>query len=102
MDDLKLKQEQERGWKAQDLIDNELLQQALKAIEDEVVAQWGACPARDKEGKEALWQLYKTSQKFRALLLGYVQTGKMATDSLQRYEQESKIKQLYRKAANAF
>lgn len=96
MDDQKLKQESERGWKAQELLDNDVLKQALDAIEAEVVAQWGACPARDKEGKEALWQLYKTSQKFRSLLLGYVQTGKMATDNLQRFE-ESRVRQLARR-----
>jgi hypothetical protein len=99
MDDLKLKQEQERGWKAQELIDNELLSTALTAIEDEVIKQWEACPARDAEGKEALWQLYKTSKKFRSLLFGYIQTGKMAADTLTRYE-ESRIKQLTRKVMN--
>lgn len=96
MDDQKLKQEQERGWKAQELIDNELLQKALSAIEEEVISQWEVCPARDKDGKEALWQLYKTSKKFRTLLLGYVQTGKLATDNLQRYE-ESRVRQLARR-----
>jgi hypothetical protein len=98
MDDLKIKQEQERGWKAQELIDNELLSTALTAIEEEVIKQWEACPARDAEGKEALWQLYKTSKKFRALLFGYVQSGKMATDSLKRYD-ESRLSKL-RKVVN--
>lgn len=98
MDDLKAKEEQTRGWKAQELLDNELLREALTAIEEEVVKQWEACPARDKEGKEALWQLFKTSKKFRTLLLGYVQTGKLATDSLQRYE-ESRLSKL-RKVVN--
>lgn len=97
MDDLKARQEQERGWKAQELIDNELLNNALSAIEEEVVKQWEACPARDAEGKEALWQLYKTSKKFRSLLLGYVQTGKLATDNLKRYE-ESRLKQFFKRA----
>lgn len=96
MDDSKMRQEAERGWKAQELIDNETLQEALSAIEEEVIKQWEACPARDQEGKEALWQLFKTSKKFRSLLMGYVQAGKLATDNLKRYE-ESRVKQIVRR-----
>lgn len=72
-------QQHTRGIQAQQLLDNELLQDALKAIEEEVIAQWESCPARDHEGKEQLWQLFKTSKKFRSLLLGYVESGKLAT-----------------------
>lgn len=97
MDDKKLAQEQERGWKAQALLDDDVLNAALTAIEEEVVKQWEACPARDKEGKEALWQLFKTSKKFRSLLLGYVQTGKLATDTLQRFEEESRARRVLRR-----
>ena len=84
-----LSEQQERGRRAQALLEDELLQEALKAISDEVAAQWIACPARDKEGKEALWQLAKTAEKFKAVLTGYVQTGKLATDQLKRFEKES-------------
>lgn len=85
-------EQQERGRRAQELLDNELLQEALKALSDEVQVQWLACPARDKEGKEALWQLAKTADKFKAVLAGYVQTGKLAADQLKRYEKESLLK----------
>ena len=52
------------------------------------------CPARDKEGKEALWQLIKTARKFRGVLQGYVQTGKLAADQLKRFEKDSVIRRL--------
>jgi hypothetical protein len=91
--------EQTRGQAAQMLLDNELLRQALDAIEAEVVDQWEKCPARDAEGKEALWQLFKTSKKFRALLNGYVQTGKLASENLKRFdEQESRLRRLFKAA----
>jgi hypothetical protein len=96
MDDIKLKEDQTRGWKAQELMDNELLKEALAAIEAEVIGQWEQCPARDKEGKEALWQLYKTSKKLRSVLFGYVQSGKLASENLNRFE-ESKVRQFARK-----
>ena len=91
--------EQTRAHAAQMLLDNPALTEALDAIEREVVSQWGDCPARDKEGKEALWQLFKTSQKFRALLLGYVQTGKLATENLRRHEEGGRISSLIRRIA---
>lgn len=97
MDDTKLKEEQTRGWKAQELLDNELLKDALAAIKSEVVSQWEQCPARDKEGKEALWQLYKTTGKLESVLYGYVQTGKLAAENLNRFEKEGLFKQTLRK-----
>lgn len=84
-------EEVDRARRAQELLDNELLSAALDAIESEVVEQWAACPARDKEGKEALWQLMKTSQKFRAILRGYVDTGKLATEQLRRFEEQRSL-----------
>ena len=86
----------DRGDKAAELLDNELLRQALDAIEAEVVQQWGQCPARDKDGKEMLWQLYKTSQKFRALLLGYVETGKFAAEKLRQTGERRGLLQVIR------
>lgn len=85
MDNEELKQE--KGWKAQQLLDDEILNEALDGIEAAVIDQWEACPSRDAEGKELLWQLYRTSKKFRAVLAGYVESGKLATALI---EQEKK------------
>lgn len=84
-----------RGQMAEMLLSNELLKEALAAIDAEVVAQWEQCPARDKEGKEALWQLLKTSKKFQRLLVGYVETGKLARENLKRVE-ESRLARMGR------
>lgn len=86
MSERDLRDEQDRGIAAASLLENELLREALDAIEREVMEQWIDCPARDKEGKEALWQLIKTARKFRAVLNGYIDTGKLATEQLKRYE----------------
>jgi hypothetical protein len=88
-------QEIHRGHEAQRLLDSDLLKEALAAIDAEVVKQWEQCPARDHDGKEALWQLLKTSKKFQRLLLGYVQTGKLAQENLKRHE-ESKLDRIGR------
>lgn len=76
-----------RAEHAQRLLNDELLSETLKAIKDEVSRAWIDCPARDKEGKEALWQLAKTADKFESLLRGYVETGKLATANLKHFEQ---------------
>jgi len=92
---LDLRVEQERGSNAFSLMENELLREALDAIDAEVMEQWIDCPARDKEGKEALWQLIKTSRKFRSILTGYIESGKLATEQIKRYEKESTISRIF-------
>lgn len=91
-------QERDRGVEAQLLLDNDLLKSALDAIEGEVLRQWEECPARDKEGRETIWLLYKTTKKFKRLLTGYVETGKLARENLRRIE-ESRLKGLIRRIA---
>ena len=87
--------QQTRGQVSASLLENELLKEALDAIEQEVIEQWEQCPARDKDGKEALWQLFKTSKKFRAILTGYVETGKLATAQLAQFEEKRGIRKLF-------
>ena len=93
--EIDLRAEQDKGAHAMSLLENELLCEALDAIDAEVMEQWISCPARDKEGKEALWQLIKTSRKFRDILTGYIETGKLATEQLKRYEKESKLSRIF-------
>lgn len=87
MSDRDLKADVSRAEHAARLLNDELLADALKTIRDEVVRMWVDCPARDKEGKEALWQLARTADKFELLLKGYVETGKLATAGLKRFEE---------------
>lgn len=90
-------QEAHRGQEAELLLNNDLLRDALAAIDAEVVKQWQDCPARDRDGKEALWQLMKTAQKFRRILIGHIETGKLARENLRRIE-ESRMRRLLRRA----
>lgn len=90
-----LQQQTDRAAEAALLLENRLLNDALEAIEQEVIAQWEQCPARDKEGKEALWQLFKTSKKFRSILSGYVETGKLAKSQLSQFEERRGIRKLF-------
>lgn len=93
--DSDLLEQQSRGQVALQLLENELLKEALDAIDREVMEQWISCPARDKEGKEALWQLIKTSRKFREVLNGYIDTGKLAAHKLKQYEEKSPLARIF-------
>lgn len=95
---MNLSEQETRGRNAAELLDNELLKEALAAIESEVVEQWTDCPARDKEGKEALWQLMKTQQKFKAILTGYIENGKLATAQLKQFEEKRKLRDMLKRA----
>lgn len=87
MNDRDLQADIDRAEHANRLLNDQLLQNALKAIKDEVIEAWVACPQRDKEAKEAYWQLAKTADKFEALLKGYIETGKLASANLKAFEE---------------
>jgi len=87
--------QQTRGTEARMLLDNPIMKEALDAIEKEVFDQWMQCPARDKDGKEALWQLAKTAQKFRGILTGYIETGKLATEQMKQFEERGTLRKLF-------
>lgn len=88
-------EQQTRGTEARMLLDNPIMKEALDAIEKEVFDQWMQCPARDKDGKEALWQLAKTAQKFRGILTGYIETGKLATEQMKQFEERGTLRKLF-------
>lgn len=67
-----------RGERARQLMDDPLLKESLDSIEREILDQWEACPVRDIEGRELLWRYFKTAKKFRGILEGTMQNGKIA------------------------
>ena len=67
-----------RGNEAKALLANQLLRETLEMMKKEIVEKWAACPARDAEGKEWLWQFYQTTIKFEEKLAEVVNTGKLS------------------------
>jgi len=60
------------------VLDNEAYTTAMDSMRVQVVQQWKDCPIRDKEGALLLLQLAKLTDKFDAILRGYVEGGKLA------------------------
>lgn len=95
MNERQILSEIDRAEHANRLLNDQLLQDALKAIKDEVTRTWLECPARDHEGKEALWQLAKTADKFEALLRGHIETGKLAQMNLKAFEERKGLRRVF-------
>ena len=98
MDENQLHNDVLRAEKARELLDNQLLKEALNTIESEVVKMWGEAPQRDKDGKEALWQLYQTAMKFRSILTSYINIGEFSRHKLDKFEKDSKLRSLFRRS----
>lgn len=71
-----------RGEHAARLLSDELLNEALQTIESEYIEQWKNSPTRDEEGREKLWLMVKTAQRFRLELESVLNTGKLAKATL--------------------
>jgi len=73
-----------RSNQARQVFEMPITQQTLDFMEKEVMEQWMACPVRDVEAREALWRMAVTTRKFRELLRGTMESGKIAADQLAR------------------
>ena len=67
-----------RGREASEVLDNEAFKAAMTSLKGAVLAQWKDSPIRDREGQVLLLQLAKLTDKFEAILIGMVETGKYA------------------------
>ncbi len=66
------------------LCSDPLLQETLDLMEREVMEAWMAAPVRDLEARESCWRLAVTTRKFRDLLKGTMEAGKLARDQIDR------------------
>lgn len=85
-----------RAKKAEQLFNDEMLKETLDFMEKEVMEFWMKVPVRDTEGREELWRLAVTTRKFRDLLRGTMESGKLAQEQIRQKEES-----LAKRAANA-
>lgn len=72
----------QRAERARQLLEDPMISEALNLIEREIVDMWAACPVRDVDARESLWRLYATAQKFRGILHGTMESGRIAADNI--------------------
>lgn len=68
----------QRGADATQVLESVVFKEALATLKQAVVDQWMGCPVRDREGQMLLLQLAKLTEKFEGILIGIVETGKLA------------------------
>lgn len=73
-----------RADAAKRLMAEPLLKEAFAAIEREIIDGLKSCPARDAEGRDLLVKVLQLQEKYRAVFLGWIETGKMARIELDR------------------
>lgn len=74
----KLNEEERRGHEAHAILENRLFKESLQRLKQGVIDKWAACPARDIEGREWLWQHYQVALRFEETLTEVLNTGKLA------------------------
>ena len=94
-------QTQQRGIEARRVLDSEVFKDAMAELDAQIVAQWKACPVGDKEGALLLLQLAKLKNKFESVLVGMIETGKLAEHqiNINAERNESKARQFFRRVA---
>ena len=70
------------GIYATAVLDNEAFKQAMSTLRAAVVRQWRESDTRDREGQLLLLQMAKLTDKFEAVLVGLVETGKLTKHRL--------------------
>lgn len=84
MDENQLIRESERGKRAKRILEDELWLDAWATLENALVSGWKTSPARDAEGREALWMALQMAGRVRASLESHMRTGQMAEMQLER------------------
>lgn len=70
-------QQLNRAARAQELLDNPLLSEALDAWDKEITDAWKNSPLRDAEGREKLRLMLEAAKKFKEHLTKTVETGQV-------------------------
>jgi hypothetical protein len=73
-----------RANQARQVFEQPIVAETLDFMEREVMKAWMACPVRDVEARESLWRMAVTTRKFRELLRGTMESGKLAADEISR------------------
>lgn len=72
----------QRGTEAERLLSHPLLVEAFDLIEQDIRDKWTNSPARDVDGREALWTQLRLLHRVRAEIQEVAETGKVAQATL--------------------
>ena len=81
-DEIALTRATERAARAQRLLEDELLKEALDTLDRDYTRAWRETAARDTDARERLWQACQVVAKVRDHLANVVNGGKLAQRQL--------------------
>ncbi len=87
IDESKLDQAAAKAVRAQELLDNELLTEAFRGLEDSYTAAWRATRIEDVAAREKLFLAINVVGKVRDHLSGILNNGKLAQAELKALAQ---------------
>lgn len=79
---MNLHEEDARGVRAKELLENPLLVESYETIEREIMQAWESSPVRDIEGREKLYQMLMILRRVKRHIQSVVETGEMARRTL--------------------
>jgi hypothetical protein len=82
MDEIKLGEAAAKAMRAQDLLDNELLSEAFKGLEDSYTSAWRTTGIEDVATREKLFLAINIVGKVRDHLMSVLTNGKLAQAEL--------------------
>ncbi len=93
MDEVKLGQAQHRGVRAEELLNNSLLQETFQYLEMEYLKAWRSTKVRETDSREKLWQAIQILGIIQEHLKLHVTNGRVAAADLRRLSEEFNRKQ---------
>ena len=66
----------DRASKAEALLSNDMLMDAFKHIDSELIERWRSC--KDQEGRDRIWQATQIAARVQEILKMVLQNGKIA------------------------
>jgi hypothetical protein len=94
-DEAKLHSDASRAIRAQQLMDDELFNEALANLEADYITAWKASLLRDTEARERLWQAVQIVGKIKGHFELMVQSGKLAKKQLDEIAQMGERKKIF-------
>lgn len=98
-EEAQLNMEVERGARAERIMRDSLVQEALDLIDAAITEKWKTSPIRDTEGQMMLRMQMQAAQQFRKFFEDAVTTGKLASTGL---EHERTLRDRVKAGVHAF
>jgi hypothetical protein len=94
-DEIQLQQDTNRAARAKALLDNELLQEAFKSLEESYINVWRVTKHDDELGREKLFLAVNVIGKVKEHLLSIIANGKLAQAELNKLHADAERKKRF-------